>query len=74
VAVAIEELERHQRVQKISPASRVQLQFICQLLPDQWTTRQFREDAELDGRQKNLRTPESQAQLHQRFWCDLGVT
>src|SRR5262249_28893818 len=62
-AVALEEAQRHQRVEEVRDGARVQPELAAQLLAREAPRAEPREDAELDGGEQDLGGPEAEGGL-----------
>ena len=69
VAFALEEFHRHERIEKIGDAARMQFEFFPELRAGEPALAERREDTELDRGEQDLRIPEAEGGLQNGVRC-----
>lgn len=71
--MALEHAEGDERVEEVVDAPGVKLELSCDCLGAMGRGRQVGEESEFNGAEERLGTPERQAELQDRFRCDVFV-
>src|SRR5262249_20341571 len=72
VAASLEHAERHQRVEEVARAARVETEARAQRLALEGLRGEHGEDAELDGAEQHLRSPETGSELEEPIRYGFG--